>query len=411
MKSRLAVMAVTLAAFVWLGCTVPSGQTPGTTEPETTSIDGRAVEGNTRFGLQLFMKLMDMAPGENVLISPASISLALAMTYNGAEGHTKEAMASTLGIAGLELEEANDAYARLENLLEKAAPGIELTMANSLWGRKGVAFKKEFIERIRGSFKATAVELDFEDPDAPTRINDWVTRETGGLIDSVVERIEPDTILYLINAIHFHGEWAVRFPGENTHEAPFTLWDGTQRLHPMMSQTGEYLYQEHDGFQAARLPYGDGRFAMYVFLPEPDYCVVAFSEALAENWSHWMSGFEATQIDLVFPRFAVEYDSDLSNPLKALGMDVAFDHERAEFGGMCPIPPKVFIGSVMHKTTLNCDEKGTKAAAATAVEMKIEAALETPSMVVNRPFILAIQDDEAGVLLFLGCVADPKEIS
>lgn len=339
MKSRLIVlvMAVTLAAFVCLGCTGFSGPTPETGEPEVTSIDGRAVEGSTDFGLHLFKTLLDMAPGENVLISPASISLALAMTYN-APGQTKEAMASTLGIAGLNLEETNDAYARLRSLLEKPGPGVELTLSNSLWARKGVGFKEDFLERNRTSFKATAVELDFEDPEAPSVINGWVAQETGGLIDSIVERIEPDTILYLINAFHFHGEWAVRFPSENTREAPFTLWDGTQRIHPMMSQTGEYLYQEHDGFQAVRLPYGSGRFAMYVFLPEPGYGIGDFSRTLTENWRHWMSGFETTQINLVLPRFAVEYDSDLTDPLKALGMEVAFDRQRAEFGGMRPSP-------------------------------------------------------------------------
>ena len=231
-------------------------------------VDKRLVSANTRFGFKLFEEIVQQDVGKNIFISPSSAAFALTMTYNGAEGETREAMARTLELAGINLEEVNRASLQLKEMLENPDHRVELVIANSLWMRKGIEFKSEFIKRNRNFFKADARTLDFNDPSAPSTINEWVNKNTQGKIDKIVGRIDPFTILFLINAIYFKGMWSMEFDKEQTKEGEFTLFDGTQKKHPMMSQSGRFRYFEGENFQAVSLPYGKGRVSMVVFLPD-----------------------------------------------------------------------------------------------------------------------------------------------
>ena len=380
--------------------------------PPAVDVDRRLVSANTGFGFKLFAQLAQGKAGENVFISGASVGLALAMTYNGAEGETRKAMARALGLEGMNLDEINRAYAQLRASLEKIDPKVRLAIANSLWARRGLEFKPEFIRRNKEFYGAETTELNFNDPNAPSTINAWVNEKTGGKIDKIIEQIEPDAILFLINAIYFKGAWAEEFDKAKTREEDFTLAAGNSKKHPMMRQSGRYLYLESEDFQAVSLPYGGGRVSMYIFLPAKISSLDKFHKGLnGENWDKWMSQFGKTKGDIVLPRFKLEYEETINDALKALGMGVAFDPQGANLSGMIGTAENVFINEVKHKTFVEVNEEGTEAAAATSVGISVTsmpAPEKTFRMVVDRPFFCAIRDNQTGTVLFMGGINDPE---
>lgn len=378
--------------------------------PPVNSVDNRLVSANTRFSFNLFAEILKQDAGKNIFISPASVAMALAMTYNGAAGDTQQAMGKTLELQGMSIEEVNRANAALRTVLENPDPKVELTIANSLWARKDITFKPEFMQRNKDFYGAEVVDLDFDSPNAPETINVWVNKKTNGKIDKVVESINRDAILFLINAIYFRGNWTVEFDRAKTKESTFTLLDGTQKNHLMMSQAGNYKYFRGNNFEAISLPYGEGRVNMYVFLPDRGSSLKEFYKNLnADNWDSWMSQFHKREGNIAIPRFKLEYEVELNQALKALGMRVAFDRERADFGNMCSIPPNVFIDNVSHKTFIEINEKGTEAAAVTSVMVGAQSINEEKfNMIVDRPFFFAIRDDKTATILFMGSVVEPN---
>jgi len=376
------------------------------------AFDDRLVSANIIFGFKLFAEIVKQDTGKNIFVSPASVAIALAMTYNGAGRKTKQAMAGALELHGMSLEEVNRANAALRAMLENPDPKVQLNIANSLWARKGIIFKPVFMKKNEDFYGAEVTTLDFDDPAAPSTINSWVSEKTKGKINKIIEDISSDAILFLINAIYFKGNWTVEFAKEKTEERPFYLLDGTQENHSMMSQSGNYRYYRGKNFQAISLPYGDNkRVSMYIFLPNEGFRLREFLESLnAENWKNWMSQFQMMQGSIVLPRFKLEYELNLNNALKSLGMAVAFDKSRANFENMCPIAPgvNVFINEVKHKTFLEVDEEGTEAAGVTSVEMRITSIGQEFSMIVDRPFFCAIRDNETGTILFMGSIVELK---
>lgn len=391
------------------GASIGSSQLP----PPAKEVDSRLVAANTKFAFKLFNQLLEQQPAENLFISPTSIAMALAMTYNGADGETKDAMAKTLEVQGIDIEEFNKAYADLKTILQNPDPHVQVSIANSLWARKGISFYEEFLNTNRKFYGAEVQELDFDSPDASKTINNWVKKQTKDKIEKIVEdTIQPDTIMFLINALYFKGSWTDKFDPKLTREEPFFLGDGTQKSCPIMFQAGkEYPYYRGENFQAVSLPYGKGRVSIMLFLPDEGVSLDGFCRSITfEKWQEWMSSFSNMEGEVGLPKFKVEYEVELKEALKALGMEVAFDAEKANFGKMHSVSPgaNIYISSVKHKTFVETNEEGTEAAGATSVEMRLTSVpVDTFSMIVNRPFFFVIRDNETGTILFMGAIADP----
>jgi serine protease inhibitor len=365
------------------------------------------------FGIALYRMIADCAEGKNVFLSPVSISLALSMTYNGAAGETARDMAHTLRLAGMDLERVNESNALLLDRLQRDIPDVRLDIANSLWARKGIDFKRTFLERTEKHYMADVKTLDFASPQATDKINGWVSDRTGGLITEIIDRIDPLAVLFLINAIYFKGAWTEPFDGALTQEGDFHAGGGTVKKVPMMRQSGKFKYLRGEDFQAVRLPYGDERIGMYLFLPDEASNLHAFHERLdAENWKRWTSGMRKRNGTISLPRFKAAFDIKLKRILSALGMGIAFDPRRADFGNMLQRGTEnLYINDVIHKAVIEVNEEGTEAAAATAVEMRLTSAMieEEPFvMVLDRPFFLVIGDGETGAMLFMGSIVDPE---
>jgi serpin B len=379
---------------------------------ESSPVSPELASANSKFGFKLYSEVLKQSAGKNVFISPASIGLCLAMTYNGAQGETQTEMARALEVHGMDLDQLNQAYSRLKAALASADPKVQLEIANSLWARMGVNFKQDFIERNRKFFNAEVTALNFGDPAAPSRINSWVSDKTHGKITEIVDSISPDTILFLINAIYFKGQWSKKFDPVKTKEEAFNTAGGSPKRVPMMTQTGKYQYFESPDFQSVSLPYGNGRVSMYVFLPAQGRSLNELHRQLtAQRWEEWMDEFAETDGSISLPRFKLEYEITLNDALKAIGMAAAFDAGRADFSGMADQTERIYISRVKHKTFAEVNEEGTEAAAVTSTEMRTTSAMRPRKpfrMVVDRPFFFAIRDNETGTVLFMGSILDPQ---
>lgn len=397
-------------AFVLLTVLIfNSSIAPSKTKPNLIE---KLVNANNNFGFQLFQELVPQDFGKNIFISPISIAQALTMTYNGAEKETKTAMAKTLNIEGLSLKEVNENNQVLISRLKNADPKVTLNIANSLWAKLGVKFKSDFLKRNKNYFNAQITALNFADPKATKIINDWVKKKTNNKIPQIVDKIDPVyTMLYLINAVYFKGNWSVKFDKKQTQDRPFTLMDGTKKQIPMMYQKGNYRYLKTDKFQAISLPYGKGSISMYIFLPDTNYQLNKLLKNLnLKNWQEWISQFHSMDGTIILPRFQLEYEKSLNPALKNLGMEIAFTAGKADFSGMTQMPLDLYINEVKHKVFVEVNEEGTEAAAATAVEIRTTSIREPQEfmMIVDRPFFCAICDNETGSILFMGAITDPK---
>jgi serine protease inhibitor len=398
---------IILAIAIGGGCSMFGSESMAAPVEE---LDQRLVDANNGLGFNIYRQLAAQEPERNIFVSPSSIITALAMAYNGAEGETRAAMEETLLLQGMTMDEVNAAFADLLTILQNPDPNVELAVANSLWAREGISFNEDFINRSRDYYGAELTELNFDDPGSADTINHWVKENTRNKIDGIVEPpINPETILFLINAIYFKGEWSEPFDPELTSAATFNLPDGNSKEHPFMFQNDDFDYLETDLFQAVRLPYGKNeRVGMYLFLPAAAVGLEEFQAGLNKaDWNNWTGSFRSMEGDLSLPRFSFEYDVSLKKTLEALGMGIAFEEGTADFSGMRPTPPDLFINEVKHKTFVEVNEEGTEAAAVTSVEVGTTAMPETFSMVLDRPFFFVIADDMTGTILFMGSVLEP----
>ncbi|HEY9861337.1 MAG TPA: serpin family protein [Candidatus Obscuribacterales bacterium] len=402
--------ATTEAAMARPYSPAPVRPNPQTAMSQADTLNSKLVTANTRFGLKLFAQALKADAGKNVFISPSSVAIALAMTYNGAKGDTQQAMAKALELQGLSLADVNQSNAALIAGLQKADPAVEVAIANSLWTRRGTGFQREFLQRNQQFYKAQITEIDFTQPQAVSQINRWVKEKTRGKINQIVDRVQPNLALLLLNAVYFKGKWSQAFDAKATVARPFTLANGTRKQHPMMIQTGKYDYYETDKFQAVSLPYGEGRFSLYLFVPKSQSNLSSFYRDLtAANWDQWMNEFQNRPGSIQVPKFKLEYDLNLNNALKALGMGIAFDGGRADFSGMSQ--GDLAIDQVRHKTFVEVNEVGTEAAAATSVSIVVTST-QVPQppfkLVADRPFFYAIRDNETGSLVFMGSMMNPQ---
>jgi serpin B len=345
----------------------------------------------------------------NVFISPVSVGMALGMAYNGAVGATGAAMRQTLELGDLSLDDINASYRSLIDLLRELDPSVEFTIANSLWYREGFTPAPAFLERMTTFFDARIEALDFAGASAPATINAWVDQQTGGRIPEIVTPPIPDlTIAYLINAIYFKGDWTHQFNRDRTAPGPFRLAGGGERSVPMMRSDGDMpiRHARVGDIEVLELVYGGGAYRMTMAIPDtPEGLTALAARATADGWASWVESLDSASVVVVMPRYTLSYDQSLEDELAALGMEVAFcDSGAADFTAMFP-GDSACITSVKHKTFVDVNEEGTEAAAATSVEIGVTSA--PPSIVVDRPFIMAIREALSGTILFLGIIGDP----
>lgn len=368
-------------------------------------------ESNNRFALDLYAELAGVEPGRNLFFSPSSISTALAMTLTGARGTTAEEMRKTLRFA-LEDAALHAAMADLTDRLGGTGEGMELSIANALWGQRDFELLPEFLELNRTHYGAGLRLVDFvgATEEARQEINAWVGEETREKIPELIPRglLDRSTRLVLTNAIYFKGTWKLRFDTELTRELPFHVSADREVTAPMMTlRAPELGYLEGDGFQALELPYVGERASMVLLLPDESRNLTALEEQLdAESLVTMMGEMRPRELESVLlPRFTMTRKFRLEETLGRMGMPSAFG-EGADFSGMTG-HRDLFISNVVHEAFVQVNEEGTEAAAATAVAMRKSAYVPKPVFRADRPFVFLIRDNETGTILFMGRVVDP----
>ncbi|MBF9143648.1 serpin family protein [Hymenobacter properus] len=372
-----------------------------------TSAERSTVSSANDFAFQAFDKLRTAAPADNMCISPLSISAAITMAYNGADGSTKAAMKQTLGFQPLTDVEINEAYQSLFALLGGLDPQVTFTTGNSIWYGQQYRLQAPFVQANQQYFGATVRPVTFGVPATTTTINDWVNTQTRGKISTILNSTTANDVMYLINALYFKGAWTYRFNPQNTRPAPFYLENGTSVNADFMSlTTGRYRRYQDAQQQVIDLPYGNRRFSMTFVVPQGQSTLASVASRLTRTQlSTWLAAADSTGLELRVPKFKFAYENQLNDMLKQLGMSEAFTPQ-ANFSRMLDGGPStLFISEVKHKTYLEVNEEGTEAAAVTSVGA-VTTSVPSPTML-NRPFLFLIREKSSGAILFIGQLMNP----
>jgi serpin B len=406
-----AVLAITAAGLA-------AGREKGGNPVAAKDTNGAAVAaGNTRFALDLYAKLR--GGDGNLFFSPWSISTALSLTSAGAKGETDREMAAALHLPADQAARHDGFRALIAEINGKGLPTPRpdtLVTANALWLQKGEPLLPSFLDLTHNAYDAEAREVDFAHEPEPARktINAWVEEKTRDKIRNLLQPsdVTRDTNLVLTNAVYFKGAWRSPFTESATKkDGTFTTQAGTKVTVPLMTQTESYRYLDGGSFQALELPYmGDGR-SMVVLLPKKVDGLAALETSLTQDaLDGWLGKLARQRVRVELPKFRLEETFSLAEVLKALGMSAAFDPSKADFSGIAGTRDRV-ISAVIHKAFVDVDEKGTEAAAATAVVMVRAMAVIPAEPVLFRadhPFLFLIRDQKTGSVLFLGRVVNPK---
>jgi serpin B len=374
------------------------------------------VENNNTFAFDLYQSLQ--AQDGNLIYSPYSISLALAMTYAGARGETESQMMQTLHF--LLQDGLHPAFNALDLQLAergKAASDeetpLQLNIANAVWAEQTYPFLQSFLDTIALNYGAGIRLADFINQYEAVRkeINDWVSDQTEGKIQDLITEgvLDQDTRVALVNAIYFKADWLSPFEAESTRDAPFHLLDGSEVTVPMMYNDTFIPYTTGDGWQAIELAYQGENAAMDIIIPDEGRFEEIESSLDYESVSAILNSLQPASVSLGLPKFKYESEFGLADQLKALGMTDAFDPDLANFTGMSE-RDDLYISAVVHKAFVAVDEKGTEAAAATAVIIDVTSAqISELTLTVDRPFIFLIRDIPTGQILFIGRVLNPAQ--
>ncbi|NMO96122.1 serpin family protein [Paenibacillus lemnae] len=364
-------------------------------------LDKSIVEAQNAFGLRLYQQLeTEQKSGNNVILSPYSISAALALAYNGSAGETKAEMEKVLGWTGMEQDQVNKGNSQLRLLLERGS-GVMVNTANSIWIQEGFTLQEDYLNRLKEFYDAQAYSADLASNAFVKDINKWVDQQTGGMIKELYQD-PPGLTAALVNTIYFNGRWEHVFNPEFTKKESFTQADGSVQEVPMMTMERRYDYKESEAWQAVKLPYGDGRMYMLVILPSETSSLEELHTLLWKDASLWDTDYSYETVKLGLPRFKAEGSVRLEDTLEAMGLEKATDPRQADFSGITK-ESGLFISQVLHKTVVDVNEEGTEAAAVTAIGMAGSAPPEKPiEMTVNRPFFFAIVERDTGAWLFMG---------
>lgn len=376
---------------------------------ELRGSEAEMVKSDQQFAIEFFANVFNEEAAEldkNFMISPLSLSMALAMTWNGADGETKAVMQKVLKLDGYTDQEVNEYYEKLREALLKTDPSTKLAIANSIWTNKNIKIKDDFIRLNNEYFNSTVESVDFSDANSVKLMNKWAADNTNNLITHVLDKTNPNALMYLMNALYFKGIWTSEFNSRNTSSKPFYSEDGQTKNVDMMHQKSSFNYNENQTMQIVELPYGNQAFSMIVLLPKEGNKLADVTQELqnSNSWGNLVSGLRSTQVDLYLPKFKTEYSRVLNDVLEKMGMGIAFEPGAADFSRMTDAD--AFISFVEQFTYINTDEVGTEAAAVTVVGIELTSYQpdRTATFNANRPFIYIIRENSTGSILFMGAV-------
>lgn len=412
MKYKSIILLTLMATLLFSGCSRKTQKTlQGLTEKQLSDILEKPIpQRNNYFAFDILKQVADEK--ENLVISPFSMSTALAMTYAGARDLTARQMATTLYFSPDHTGFHAEYGTYLQELRQMAGENVQLNIANSLWLQKDSYFLPEYLDAVEANYGSLLFKVDYKANREVVRnnINDWVLEQTGNKISDLIApgALTEYTRLVLVNAIHFLGKWSSEFNVEKTKKETFFGISGQNSLKDFMFQKGYYNYYENEKIQVVEMPYRGGQYSMALLLPVIDSGIEDMMKNMdAGLFATVMADMSRSHVDLRIPRFEVETAVDLEVVLSEMGMPEAFSR-RADFSGMTGTD-SLMIDKVIHKAMIEVKEAGTEAAAATAVVMVTKTSIEPePEKTIifnaNRPFLFVIKDNTYNSIIFIGQV-------
>lgn len=367
---------------------------------EGVDLTGPGALAATDFAVEL---LQSTDSGGNILLSPVSVLSALAMTANGASGETKSQMEAVLGLPTEELNTYLQAYA--DSL--PADKHARCSLANSVWFRDDadhLTVEQAFLDVCADYYGADLFQAPFDDSTLKD-LNAWVSDRTDGMIPAILDRIPDSAMVYLVNALAFDGQWASVYRENQIHEGSFTTEDGTEQSAQMM-YSQEFAYLEDDLATGFLKYYEGGTYAFAALLPNEGVTLEDYIASLTgKGLRSTLTSAQPEAVETAIPQFTAQYSTELSGILAELGMADAFDASAADFSAMGSSPDgPLYISRVLHKTFLALDAQGTRAGAATVVEVDTGASAPGRTVYLDRPFLYLLVDCEANLPLFIGAV-------
>lgn len=388
--------------------------TPGTNTPSELRVSAPFVDQTTQFAFDLAKQVnAEEGQAKNVFISPLSLHIALGMILNGANGQTAQEIQKTLHLDAQTLAEANTTYNNLMTNLPKADPRVTLTLANSVWYRNTFSVENSFQELLKQTFNAEVSAQDFTNSATVNTINNWASQQTNGKIPKVIDQIQPDNVMFLLNALYFKGDWQTRFDAAKTIDTPFKLVSDATTNVRMMRLNSQLNRAFRTDYTAFELPYGAARtdgpaYVMTVLLPAESTTADALIDNMnSTEWAQLQKEMTPGMFDIGLPKFTLNYEINLNKALTTMGMPTAFT-DRADFtkinakGGLT-------LSFVKQNTFVAVDEQGTEAAAVTTGGISVTSA-PLPTLC-DRPFVFVIHEKSTGTVLFVGKIADPTQAS
>ncbi len=372
------------------------------------------IDGNNKFAFNLYHQVQGGTTGSNLFFSPFSISTAVAMVYAGARTETALQISQTLNFQ--QGEKFHIDYSQLlKELVEGAENKIKLNIANGLWAQKDYKFLDSYFDFVKSNYRSELKNVDFTDnterENTRKEINVWVEQKTNDKIKDLLSQgdLNSMTRLVLVNAIYFYGNWEEPFNKQRTEPKDFTLLNGNKINIPFMTQRSNYKYYEDAKIQAIEIPYKDNKASMVIFLPKKNKWITEFENSFDyKYYQDIINALQSHEVRLSVPKFQTTCKISLGTILSQMGMPLAFS-SNADFSGMTG-KKDLFISEVIHQAFIDVDEKGTEAAAATAVVMKMTSIRmpdEPKIFNADHPFVFLIKDNTTGSILFMGKIMNP----
>lgn len=356
---------------------------------------------NFQLGMDVLKSMLSESPDDNHMFSPLSLSFALAMLQNGAEGDTKDQINALLGDV-----DVNEAYKNIMMYLtQNNDEDQKLLLANSFWLRNEMTPEQSFIDQLQASYDADVFISDFNNTATVDDMNQWVEDQTNNLLKDTIDQLDPDTLAILMNTVYFKAAWAEQFDEDATLEEEFFINNEESTSVDMMHQSAYFRYYEDESCQSIILPYMNGT-EMVIILPNDninDYVMNLDHEILSDLVTG--QGFESNQVELALPKFNFDSKIELNDVLMSLGMTDAFSEDLATFPNIVQEDVQVWVSRIFQNTTIDLNEQGTEAAAVTVVEMKFTSAMPDSNpirMTCDRPFMFIIKDTTTDMPLFMG---------
>ena len=408
MKHSVWLAALFAAVFTVVSCSeevvVPGGNDDNPyKELELSTRSAEFIQAGKSFSFN-FIDGVNATDGKDYIISPLSMQILLGMILDGARGQTADEICNVLGFGAGETAAVNELCKSLMEQLPTLDMGTTLTIANAIFVDKPCPLLDTYKADVKTYYDATVSNLDFSDEKGTLdKINGWCSEHTAGMIPKILDKISPEIMAYLLDAIYFKSQWSSKFEKSASADETFIREDGSRFKARMMKQDGGFQYTENDICQIVRLPYGNKAFSMTVLLPKKGYKVADVTAALKKKGVSFISGIDNCEVDLWLPKFETKYGIKLNELLSAMGMPTAFERGGADLSAMSAYA--LCVSFIRQDAAIRVDEEGTEAAAVSSAAIERVTSVGPGKQVTfhaDHPFLYLITESGTGAVLFAG---------